>query len=47
MDGSISSDSWIVPPNFVGFLFGLFFDLEDGGDIFARNVGLSLNYPMV
>jgi hypothetical protein len=23
----------------VGFLFGLFFDPEDGGDIFLQNVG--------
>jgi hypothetical protein len=25
-------------------LLGLFFDLEDGGDMFLRNVGLSPNY---
>jgi hypothetical protein len=22
-----------------GFLYGLFFDLEDGGDMFLRNIG--------
>jgi hypothetical protein len=26
---------------YVGFLLDLFFDTEDGGDIFIRNVGLS------
>jgi hypothetical protein len=24
---------------YAGFLLGLFFDLEDGGDMFLRNVG--------
>jgi hypothetical protein len=24
---------------YVGFMLGLFFDLEDGGDTFLRNVG--------
>jgi hypothetical protein len=28
-----------------GFLLGLLFDHEDGGDMFLRNVGYSKNYP--
>jgi hypothetical protein len=31
-------------PVFVGFLFGLLFDPEDGSDKFLQNVELSLNY---
>jgi hypothetical protein len=33
----------ILPSVYFGFLFNLLFDLEDGGDIFLRNVELSLN----
>jgi hypothetical protein len=28
-----------------GFLLSILFDLEDGGDMFLRNVGLFPNYP--
>jgi hypothetical protein len=37
-----SEISW--PPIYTGFLCGLLFDLEDGGEMFLRNVGLSPNY---
>jgi hypothetical protein len=32
-----------LPPS-AGFLLGLLFDPEDGGDMFPRNVGLSSKY---
>jgi hypothetical protein len=32
------------PPASDGFLLRLFFDPEDLGDTFLRNIGLSLNY---
>jgi hypothetical protein len=35
-------DQLSLPPAFVGFLLG--FDLEVGGDVFLKNVGLSSNY---
>jgi hypothetical protein len=31
------------PPASAGFLLSLLFDTEDGGDMFFRNIGLSLN----
>jgi hypothetical protein len=34
----------VEPPAFAGFVYGLFFDPGDGGDIFLRNVDLSPNY---
>jgi hypothetical protein len=33
--------SFILPPAYAGFLLGLQFDLDDGGDIFLQNVGIS------
>jgi hypothetical protein len=42
LQGRISSSCYLLH---AGFLFGLIFDTEDGGDIFLRNVGcLSTNY---
>jgi hypothetical protein len=36
-------DTWFH----IGFLLGLFFDPEDGGDMFLRNVGLlQMEYTM-
>jgi hypothetical protein len=35
-----------LPPDSVGFLIGLLFDPEDGGNIFLRNVGLSPSYSV-
>jgi hypothetical protein len=32
-----------LPPPSASFLLGSFFDPEDGGEIFLRNFGLSLN----
>jgi hypothetical protein len=32
------------PTALTGFLFGLFFEPEDRGDVFLRNVALSQNY---
>jgi hypothetical protein len=43
--GSKSKPSKLtLPPASTGFLLGLLFDPEDGGDMFPLNVGLSLNY---
>jgi hypothetical protein len=33
-----------LTPASTGFLLGVLFDHDDGGDMFLRNVGLSLNY---
>jgi hypothetical protein len=32
---------------FVGFLFGLLFDPEDGDEMFLRNVGMSSDYMVL
>jgi hypothetical protein len=39
-----STSKWQAEPVRVGFLLGLLFDHEDGGDLFPRNVWLSRNY---
>jgi hypothetical protein len=41
---SAEADGKLNYPPFTGFFFGVFFDPENGGDMFLRNVGLSPNY---
>jgi hypothetical protein len=36
-----------LPPASAGFLLGLLFDPEDGGDMFFQNVGLYQNYTVL
>jgi hypothetical protein len=36
-----------LTPASVGFMSGLFFDTEDGGDMFLRNVVISPNYTAI
>jgi hypothetical protein len=39
-------ESFYCRLHFAAFLFGLLFDIEDGGDMFLRNVGRFSNYTM-